>query len=53
MPQESTNRPQAAVVYDCTLGQRSPDEVDGEQMLIDCVAETTTAANEPRIDVYI
>ena len=53
MPQENSKLPLTEVVYDCTRGHRSPDEIDGEQTIIDCVAETATAVHEHRIDIYI
>ena len=53
MPQEISKLPHPEIVYDCTLGHLSADEIEGEQAIIDCVAKTATAVHEPRIDVYI
>ncbi len=53
MPPENSKLPHPEIIYDCTRGHLSPDEVDGEQTIIDCVAETATAVHEPRIDIYI
>ena len=53
MSQENYKPPHPEVVYDCTLGHLSTDDVDDVYTIIDCVAETATAVREPRIDIYI